>query len=228
MKAWGSIGRIAAVGAVLGLAALPATGVAQSSIRLGVQGGLNFANLTGDDAGETDLVTGWNLGATARVGRGSLSLVPALLLTRKGATQSAPGFSSTLALTYLQLPLLARLRLSDAGASGSLGTHLFLGPAVGLKVGCSLNATFGFETVSSSCAEAEAEDPDAARFSDSEWSGIAGFGIDIGSASVALQYELGLSRIAEDFDLKTSTISAVVRYFWGAPRPDRNLMPRRP
>ncbi|MDZ4673802.1 MAG: porin family protein [Gemmatimonadota bacterium] len=214
--------------AVAGIVTHPSAAPAQAAVRLGAQGGLNFVNLGGADAGNTELVTAWQLGAAASVGRGTLSLAPALLLTRKGATQAGQGFSSTLALTYLQVPILARFRFSDAGTSGSLGTHFYLGPAIGLRVGCSVSATSGFQTSSSSCDEAAGDDPDVAQFTSSEFSGIAGFGVDIGSASVSLQYELGLRSIADNLDLKTQTVSAVVRYFWGGARPDRTLTPRLP
>lgn len=226
--------RLSLPGSRLVLAALaavllgPTASSAQSVLRLGLQGGLNFGNLGGDDAGSTELVTSWQLGAAASIGKGAVSLAPALLLSRKGATQIGQGISSTLALTYLQVPLLARVRLSDAGTTGSLGTHLYLGPALGLKIGCSVSESFGFQTSSSSCADAAGDDPDVARFASSELSGVAGFGIDVGSVSVTLQYELGLASIADNLDLKTRVVSAVARYFWGGPRPDRTLTPRIP
>lgn len=220
--------RLGAAVLVLLAAGLPTRAGAQSPVRLGVQGGLNFANIRGADAGETDLSTAWSLGANAWIGSGLVGLMPGLVVTRKGAIEAGPGFSSTLAVTYLQVPLLVRARLSDASTPGSIGTFFFAGPAVGLKIGCSVSASAGTNSVSVPCDNLAGDDPDALRFSSSEVSGVVGFGAQIGAASVALQYELGLSRIADEADIKTSTIAVVARYFWGAPRPDRGLGSRFP
>jgi len=203
-------------------------GEAQIPVRLGVQAGLNSANLGGSDAGETDVMTGWSLGAVSTLGAGRISLVPGVILSRKGATQPGQGFSSTLRLTYLQLPALVRIGLSEGAEPGAIGTYVFLGPAIGLKIGCSVSATAGFNSASSSCDEAAGDDPDVARFSSSEFSGIAGIGAQVGAVGLSLQYELGLGSAADNLDLKTRTISAVVRYFWGGPRPDRTMSPRFP
>lgn len=217
-----------AAACLLGLSLLPPNAGAQSAFRLGVQGGLNFATLHGADAGDLELSTTWSLGATGWLGGGSLSLMPGVILARRGAIESGPGFSSTLTLTHIQVPALVRLRLSEASIDGSIGTFLYAGPALGLKVGCSISATAGSNSDSASCDEVAGDDPDAARFSSSEVSGVVGFGAQIGAVSVALQYELGLSRIAEELDLKTRTVSAVARYFWGGPRTSRTLIPRMP
>ena len=197
-------------------------------MRFGVQGGLNSANLGGSDAGETDVMTGWSLGAVSMLGGGRFALMPGVLVSRKGATQPGQGFSSTLRLTYLQVPALVRVRLTEAAEVGAIGTFFFVGPALGLKIGCSVSATAGFDSASSSCDAAAGDDPDVAQFSSSEFSGIAGFGAQLGAVGLSLQYELGLSQIADNLDLKTRTISAVVRYFWGGPRPDRTMSPRFP
>jgi len=114
---------------VIGLVAGPTSGRAQSPVRLGVQGGLNFATFAGQEAGGAELISGWQLGGVALLGRGALALMPGAVLTRKGATQSNQVLSSRLTLTYLQVPLLARIALSDAGSTGSIGAFAFAGPA---------------------------------------------------------------------------------------------------
>ncbi|MCL4866564.1 MAG: hypothetical protein KJZ47_11775, partial [Gemmatimonadales bacterium] len=54
--------RLGAAVLVLLASGLSTRAGAQSPVRLGVQGGLNFANIRGADAGETDLYTAWSLG----------------------------------------------------------------------------------------------------------------------------------------------------------------------
>lgn len=180
---------------------------------LGVQGGLNFSTLSGDDIESADHLTGWQLGGTALLGRGRTGMLTGLVLTRKGASESGGGLSSRIALTYFQVPLLARFVLSDAGARGSIGTHVYFGPAVALKTGCRVTASFGSGNISAPCDDPEdAEDP--TTFRSTEVSAIAGFGVDFESFSLSIQYDLGLTDIAEDQSVKNRTFSLIARYLW--------------
>jgi hypothetical protein len=179
----------------------------------GVQGGLNFSTLSGDDIESADHLTGWQLGGAALLGRGRTGLLTGLLLTRKGASESGGGLSSRIALTYFQVPVLARFVLSDAGAQGSIGTHVYFGPAVAIKARCRVTASFGSGNVSAPCEEQEDEE-DAVIFRSTEVSAIVGFGVDFEAFSLSIQYDLGLTDIAEDQSVKNRTFSLIARYLW--------------
>ncbi len=201
------------IGVSLMTLCLAGTATDASAQTLGVQGGLNFSTLSGDDVESADYLTGWQLGGTALLGRGRTGLLTGLLLTRKGATESSGGLSAKIALTYLQVPVLARLVLSDAGAQGSIGTHVYFGPGVAFKTGCRVTASFGSGNISAPCEDQEDEE-DPTVFRSTEVSAIAGFGVDIEAFSLSIQYDLGLTDIAEDQSVKNRTFSLIARYFW--------------
>jgi hypothetical protein len=99
--------------------------------------------------------------------------------------------------------------------SGSIGGFFYGGPALGVEVGCSVSAVGGTFSASGSCDETNGGDPNVARFGRSDVTAILGFGAETGAVMVAIQYELGLTEIAENADLKTRAVSAVARYFFG-------------
>lgn len=197
---------------LLALTLLIGTGTGAEAQVLGVQGGLNFATLAGDDVDGADGLTGWQLGGVALLGRGRASLMTALLVTRKGATETVQGLGLEIGLTYLQLPVLARWALSTAGADGSIGTHFYLGPAVAYQAGCRVSISSGGQSASSSCEDSEEEE--STTFRKTEVSAIAGFGADYEQFSFSLQYDLGLTSIAEAESVKNRAFSVLVRYFW--------------
>jgi hypothetical protein len=73
----------------------------------------------------------------------------------------------------------------------------------------------GTFSASGSCDETNGGNPDVARFGRSDLTAIVGFGAETGPVMVAIQYELGFNKIAENADLKTRAVSAVARYFFG-------------
>ncbi|MDX1628037.1 MAG: porin family protein [Fulvivirga sp.] len=83
---------------------------AQAQIALGVKGGLNFANISVEDALEDpDSRTGFHFGAFAEVELGGVHLQPELLFSTKGADFAG----SELELSYLEIPILIKKQFAQ-------------------------------------------------------------------------------------------------------------------
>ena len=71
---------------------------------------------------------------------------------QKGFALTEQGVDGTFALDYIEIPVLLRLGIPT---SGSLSPRFFLGPAVSIEAGCSLEASSGGVSVSADCTEGE-------------------------------------------------------------------------
>ena len=196
---------------LLGTAALLAAGVAplpaqSSRFTYGGLLGLSFSKAGGEDIGDNSkLVVGTAVGAFATFGFGGmLALEPQFLMVDKGIKSEESGLSATAKLTYLQIPLLVKVRF-PLGAPGGVTGFLFAGPGVAYRVGCRLTLAQGGNELAGDCETDE--ETDALRSFDS--SAIFGLGADIGRATFSIRYDLGLSRLdqsAEANDIKNRSI----------------------
>jgi hypothetical protein len=115
---------------------------------LGVKGGVNLAtqNNSGGDAGDEDftivpaLVAG--VFTTFRIAPG-LEFQPEALYSVKGARVEESGFSATLLIDYLEVPLLARV---SRRGSGRTGFYVAGGPYVGFQVRARARTDFNGST----------------------------------------------------------------------------------
>lgn len=107
---------LATVIAIFGFAAAHA-----QEIQLGVKGGLNFANVNGDNTPNNDIVTAFNVGLVAEIPLAEqFSFQPELLFSGQGFS-----FNDRLvALNYLNLPLMGKYYLTK-------GFSLEAGPQIG-------------------------------------------------------------------------------------------------
>ena len=103
----------------------------------GVTAGVTSMTGSGEGLGDVGRTTGFTAGGTVEIGiAGRLSLRPELLFVRKGWTVSGrtpegESITTTVTLDYLELPVLADVRLvSVSGVSA----HAVAGPTVGLRV----------------------------------------------------------------------------------------------
>ncbi|MTI19444.1 PorT family protein, partial [Fulvivirga sp. RKSG066] len=98
---------------------------ANAQVALGVKGGLNFANVSVEDAVEDpDSKTGYHFGAFAEIGLGGIHLQPELLFSAKG--------SDDFDLTYLEIPILLKKNFAKV-----LNVHL--GPQFGFLTSAESN-----------------------------------------------------------------------------------------
>ncbi|MEN2414852.1 porin family protein [Flavobacterium mesophilum] len=98
---------------ILSAVAVMAFGFANAQdVKFGVKGGLNFANLGGDADG--DGVTSFHVGALAEIKlTDKFAVQPELLYSGQGSDFGEGGFDSTLKLSYLNLPIMAKYYVID-------------------------------------------------------------------------------------------------------------------
>ena len=163
----------------------------------GVLAGLSLSKAGGSDVGgESKLVTGTAVGAyfTLAVGR-RLAIEPQLLMVEKGIKSEEGELTATLKLSYLQLPLLAKLRF-PMDPEGRTTAFLFAGPGVAYRIGCRLKLAQAGNELNAGCDTDE--EADAIRSFDSSL--IFGVGGDFGRTTASLRYDLGLSRLDQSAD----------------------------
>ena len=125
---------------LLGAALLLAPAPAQAQVEhFGLKAGVT--SMTGDGEGllneELGRRTGFTVGGTVQVGiAGRFSLRPELLFVRKGwtasgRTRAGESITTTVTLDYLELPVLADVRVVSVGR---VSVHAVAGPTVGLRV----------------------------------------------------------------------------------------------
>lgn len=188
--------------------ALPAA--AQRSIA--VTGGLSFASLDGDLFGGSQTRTGWLGGATFDFG----VIQPSILYHAKGAKLVDEGFfDATLALDYLQVPVLAT---HGVPVTDRVRLVLGVGPSVGVQIRCAIGASFSGFGGSTSCDGLQDEETgdgfSPKRF---EVSGVGQVGLELSNITVLLRGELGFTNafnlqgagLGFSPDVKTRAISIV-------------------
>jgi len=190
---------------------------AQGVMVKGVKFGANFSNFHGEAVNppdDTDGDFGWNnkigfcAGGFLTLKAGEiLAFQPEVLITTKGAQDEeefqGQKFSAKITLTYLEIPLLAKIIVP---AQGSVKPNLFVGPALALK----LNGKSKVTTPTLSREE------DVENLKSSEFSLVAGAGLDFalpgGGIFLMLEgrYVLGLTSIddsAAEADIKNKAFS---------------------
>ncbi len=196
--------------ASLGMAALFAVCmvVPQASaqgIKLGVKGGVNFANIGGSDIGEfeadlgasTDNKTGLIAGAFAEFMIGNVfGIQPEVLYSQKGFKASAMGAELKLKGSYFEIPVLAKINIPIEGST--VHPHVYAGPAVAFKASCKIEGSAGSSSASVDCE-------DAGLMVESTDFGVAfggGVSVDVGGAEVGVdvRYTLGLTTVDAEAD----------------------------
>jgi hypothetical protein len=127
---------------------VPAAGSAQSWVYF--HAGATLSNLAGDDVPDTESRMGLDIGGAATFPFGvTLTLQAGLSYIQKGANITSDEGESGIQIDYLEIPVLLKYAIQTGG---SVSPHLFLGPTVAFKLGCSLDIPdTGF---SGSCGEA--------------------------------------------------------------------------
>lgn len=175
-------------------------------IRLGPTIGLNSATLGGDDAEGVDSRISWLLGGFVNFDLSpNFALQPELLYSRKGAKLDFDGDQATLAVDYIEIPVLAQIRFPSQGVT----PYFLVGPALSFKSGCEAQVESGGTEVSVDCSEIDV------NLKDTDFSLIGGVGIEVRNFTASLRYDYGLSRViddAGDIDVFNRTITLAVGY----------------
>lgn len=182
------------------VATLSFTAVQSQSVRFGAKAGVNFASVNGDDFDETDGVTGFQVGAVAKIGFTELlALQPEILFSAQGYSVDFTGDDDgQVRLGYIILPVMADFTIVE-------GLSLQGGPQ------------FGFNVVSGYKIDGE----DWEDFEDDETPESFDLGVGIGAQYVLpinlffqARYVIGISDIDKDAKGKNSVISLSAGYFF--------------
>src|SRR5690606_27785651 len=100
----------------------------QSQVRFGAKAGVNFASVNGDDFDDVDGVTGFQVGAVAKIGITELlAIQPELLFSAQGYSVDGLGDDFSVRLGYINLPVMADFTIVE-------GLCLQGGPQFGFNV----------------------------------------------------------------------------------------------
>jgi len=171
------LGLILFAAAVLGSPAA-LCGQAQSPSQtktFGLIGGVDFSTLAGSDVSNTSSRTGFMGGAFlgVMVGR-SVEVEPEVLYSMKGS--SFTDTDTTIALDYIEVPILVKLHLQEEG-----GMYLLAGPAADFHVSCKAIAA-----VSIDCS-------DLGLSPNMTFGGIIGLGYTRGHLGIEGRYDFDFS-----------------------------------
>jgi hypothetical protein len=109
-------------------AVLSFTTVQSQGVRFGAKAGVNFASVNGDDFDEAGSVTGFQVGAVAKIGFTELlALQPELLFSAQGYSVDLPGDDVSVRLGYINLPIMLDFTIVE-------GLSLQGGPQFGFNV----------------------------------------------------------------------------------------------
>jgi hypothetical protein len=184
--------KITVLGTVLMLmAGMVAQLHAQSPVKFGLKGGFNIANITGDNI-DADARFGLSGGVMVDL---SLPAVPfgietGAIYSQKGAEGSEEGFTSTIKLDYIEVPVLAKFQL---GPSGPITPHLVIGPYFGFNVNAEASVSGDGGSISGDISD---------DVNGVEIGGAAGVGIDFNVGLTKLnaraQYGYGFTDIFKE------------------------------
>lgn len=190
---------------VMAAIALGTVGVSQAQeIDFGVQAGVNFATLSGDDTDGADLEsrTGINVGITGEYQfNQQFGLLVGAIYSQQGYKLEEEGFEEKLKLDYINVPVLAKFYL------GGSGFAIEAGPQVGILVGDDIELEGGGESVSESI-DAESID----------FSALGGLsykfkeGTTLEGVAFGARYQLGLTDVIENVEARNSVFSLNLGY----------------
>jgi len=191
---------ISCVVALLFGALTPFAAWSAHDIAVGVKGGLNLANFTGEDVFHNSASAGAVAGVFMRYGLGgSWSLQPEALFTMRGAEFSVDDIETEQQTNYIEIPLLARIAWGDGAM---FRPSLFAGPSVG----------FLLKNRIVDGAEIDLKDGS----NDVDAGGILGAALDYtwgaGALTLDARYEMGFTSWSSDLSARNSTLSFMLGY----------------
>lgn len=161
----------------------------------GSGGGLNSATETvSDDAGiDIKSRTTFHLWGIIEIGiQETFALQIEAILSEKGVAINEAGIKAALELSYLQIPILAKVIIPTPPTS-PITPHFFAGPNFGFEVSCNITGEGGGVSVSIGCDESGIETKGF------DFGLLFGGGLSIGKGPVAflvdVAFDFGLSNI---------------------------------
>lgn len=166
------------------------------SFTFGIKGGANFSSLkSAKDLTDENSIIGYQAGIFARLGGAGVYLQPELYLGSKGSkfvSVTAPGGTSVAAegkvkFTTLDLPLLLGTKIGP----NKLNLRFMAGPVVSFIIDENTDFAAAYDKITGF------ED-----YKDQSFALQAGTGVDLGSLTVDLRYEAGLSNMIKNENYK--------------------------
>ncbi len=161
--------------------------------KFGLIGGINISNLYTKDASTADMIFGFNFGVFAHIPTvGILSVQPELYVSAKGASVTYNSLlvdgTANFNLTYLELPILGLLKVSDH-------INMQFGPYVSyLLAGKVTNMAnihiFNFE-----------QNIDESNFNRIDAGLMLGMGAEVHSMTMGVRYSYGFSKVGKERSL---------------------------
>lgn len=192
--------------------ALPASAHAQMPLphpSFGLVGALNLSTAAGSDVSGAENRVGFSIGGFVRIPMSPMwSFQPELEYAAKGVkeTDNSGGTPSTatIDLSYLEMPLLFRVSAPSSPAGQLFGEF---GPAVAVKVDCSLSATSGGVSASTSCSNFGLD------IKSLDFGAMVGAGYEFPMAghalSLGVRYNFGLAEITSGSNAKNRNLQFV-------------------
>jgi hypothetical protein len=153
----------------------------QAEVAIGIKGGLNFANINGDQSlGATyNSRTGYHFGAYTLFKFGMVGIQPEVLFSKQGTKVTANTGNIDANFNYINIPVLLKLYTVA-------GLNLQVGPQIGFVTGGDVKTTVNGATSSTQNAKDFVNGTD--------WSIAMGIGWDIPfGLNLAARYNLGVS-----------------------------------
>ena len=153
-------------------------------IKFGAKAGLNISNISSDDFENNAARTSFHVGAVAEIEiSDKFSVQPELLYSAQGATASQEGIDVTMALDYLNVPVMAKYYVAE-------GFSLEVGPQIGFLMSAKMKEESGKELERQNIK-------DDLKSIDFGMNFGAGYKLENG-LNFSARYNLGLSNIAEE------------------------------
>lgn len=198
-----------------------------AQVNFGVKAGLNLANITAKDNDDTysddnKMKPGFQVGPVVEFGFGDLiSLQTGLMLSTKGYKYDKDGFSRSVNVMYMNIPVNAR-------ASFGLGGMKIYG-AFGPYIGIALSGKYDWEDNDGTSDSGslnigndtydEATDTEGDDIKRTDLGLSIGAGAIFGAFEVGLNYDLGLANISPDSDngykIKNKVFSITAAFMFG-------------
>jgi len=205
----------------IGLPLLLVVCASPAAAQFGVKGGVNLSRFVGEDAAsESDL--GLNLGASVPLfSLGPVSIVPEIYYAQKGGGQFDPASSQAFEfdLSYIEVPLLARLRIP---LSGPLGAYVGAGPVYAWQLDCKFTAQSDPSATARECGEQFQSFDSAMKSADKGIVVNAGLDLPLlggfGGLNIDARLVRGLDRIVESdagMSVKNQAITLMLGYYLG-------------
>lgn len=214
---------------VLAITHLLVAGPANAQHGFGLRGGLNLTNFVGDDAADDRTKTGLNLGGSFRlISLGPVAITPEVYYAQKGSVQDftdpdqfpdpATEPELTFSLAYVEIPVLAQVRLPFGGRT--FRPYLQAGPAFAWNLDCEIDLSDADSSTASDCEDFQQENIES-TIEDYEVGAVVGGGTDIvlprgvGALTLDARLTQGLSRLTEESEITNQAFTVMLGYSFG-------------